>query len=78
MTTRIFAVYSWVMAGTQVVQTEAIDATATQGKVVIVTGAARGQGAREAELFASPGAATVLFLASPAAKYITGGGGVSA
>ena len=59
MTTRIFAVYSCVMAVTRVVQAEAIDATAMQGKVVIITGAARGQGAREAELFASVGARVV-------------------
>lgn len=112
MTIRIFAVYSCVMTDTQVVQTEAMDTTAMQGKVVIITGAARGQGAREAELFASVGARVVansaqmmdayramvplksigttddvanavLFLASPAAKYITGAelaidGGVSA
>src|SRR2546429_9207900 len=44
------------MPDTQTVETDAMGTTAMQGKVVIITGAARGQGAREAELFASVGA----------------------
>jgi 3alpha(or 20beta)-hydroxysteroid dehydrogenase len=59
LTTRIFAVHPFVMTDTQTVETEAMDTTAMQGKVVIITGAARGQGAREAELFASVGARVV-------------------
>ena len=59
LTTRIFAVHPFVMTDTQTVETEAMDTTAMQGKVVIITGAARGQGAREAVLFASVGARVV-------------------
>jgi 3alpha(or 20beta)-hydroxysteroid dehydrogenase len=59
LTTRIFAVHPLVMTDTQTVETEAMDTTAMRGKVVIITGAARGQGAREAELFASVGARVV-------------------
>jgi 3alpha(or 20beta)-hydroxysteroid dehydrogenase len=59
LTTRIFAVHPFVMTDTQTVETEAMDTTAMRGKVVIITGAARGQGAREAELFASVGARVV-------------------
>jgi len=59
LTTRIFAVYSWVIAVTRVAQAEVTDTTALQGTVVIITGAARGQGAREAEVFASAGARVV-------------------
>ena len=59
LTTRIFAVYSCVMADTRVAQAEVTDTTALQGTVVIITGAARGQGAREAEVFASAGARVV-------------------
>src|SRR5437763_1825927 len=59
LTTRIFAVHPLAMTNAQTIETEAIDTTAMHGKVVIITGAARGQGAREAELFASVGAGVV-------------------
>jgi 3alpha(or 20beta)-hydroxysteroid dehydrogenase len=59
LTTRILAAHPFVMPDTQTVESDAMDATAMQDKVVIITGAARGQGAREAELFASVGARVV-------------------
>jgi 3alpha(or 20beta)-hydroxysteroid dehydrogenase len=59
LTTRILAAHPFVMPDTQTVESDAMDTTAMQDKVVIITGAARGQGAREAELFASVGARVV-------------------
>jgi 3alpha(or 20beta)-hydroxysteroid dehydrogenase len=59
LTTRILAVHAFVMPDTQTVESDAMDTTAMHDKVVIITGAARGQGAREAELFASVGARVV-------------------
>ena len=47
------------MPDTETVETDAMGTTAMHGKVVIITGAARGQGAREAELFAAAGARVV-------------------
>src|SRR5260370_5168505 len=51
--------YSFVMPDTHMIESDAMDTTAMQGKVVIITGAARGQGAREGELLASVGARVV-------------------
>jgi 3alpha(or 20beta)-hydroxysteroid dehydrogenase len=47
------------MPGRHTAETSTATTPAFDGKVVIITGAARGQGAREAELFAAAGARVV-------------------